>query len=60
MAFYEKIEMHLHIKLKVLDACTVTTLLYNSETWGNANLQSIEVSYRKLLKVILGVKNNMQ
>ena len=44
------------LKLKVLEACTVTTLLYNSETWGSANIQAIEVKYRKLLKAILGVK----
>ena len=44
------------IKLKVLDACTVTTLLYNCETWASANIQPIEVKYRKMLKTILCVR----
>ena len=46
----------LFIKLKVLEACTITTLLYNCETWASANIQPIEVRYRKLLKAILRVK----
>lgn len=43
-------------KLKVLDACILSSLIYNSETWGPANIEKLELEYRKMLKTTLGVK----
>ena len=46
----------LEVKEKVLEACLVTTILNNCESWGNANLRSLELKYRKALKHLLGVR----
>ena len=46
----------LQIKLKVLQACTLSGLLFNCETRGNGNLQKLEVRYRKMWTSILGVR----
>ena len=45
-----------YIKLKVLDACVLSSLIYNAETWANTTIKELEVKYRKILKTILGVK----
>ena len=45
-----------YIKLKVLDACVLSSLIYNSETWANSTIKEMEVKYRRILKTILGVK----
>ena len=44
-----------YVKSKALDACTLTSLLYNGETWAGANIDTLEVIYRRMLKSILGV-----
>ena len=44
-----------HVKLKVLDACILSSILYNAETWCDAKFERLEVVYRKMLKSILGV-----
>ena len=44
------------IKKKVLQACTVTSILHNAETWANAKVERLEVTYRRMLKSILGVR----
>ena len=44
------------IKLMVLDACVLSSLIYNSETWANTRINSLDIKYRKILKAILGVK----
>lgn len=46
----------LSYKLKVLESCIVSSLIYNSETWGNANIDKLEIIYRKMLKTTLGIK----
>ena len=45
-----------YIKLMVLDACVLSSLIYNSETWSNTTIKSLEIKYRKILKTIFGVK----
>ena len=45
----------LPIKLKVVNACINSSLLYSCESWGSCPLQSIEVLQRKALKMILDV-----
>ena len=45
-----------YIKLMVLDACVLSSLIYNSETWSNTTIKSLQIKYRKILKTILGVK----
>ena len=48
----------LAVKEKALDSCILSTILYNCETWGNANLSHLEKKYRKCLKYLLGVKRS--
>ena len=43
------------VKLKVLDACLLNSLLYNSETWADTKFPKLETVYRRMLKAILGV-----
>ena len=43
------------IKIKVLHACIMSSLLYNAETWANSKLNRLEVVHRRMLKSILGV-----
>ena len=43
------------VKLKVLDACLLNSLLYNSETWADTKFPQLETVYRRMLKAILGV-----
>ena len=40
----------------VLDPSVSSSLIYNSETWENTSIKSLEIKYRKILKTILGVK----
>ena len=44
-----------YVKSKALDACTLTSLLYNAETWAGANIVTLEVIYRRMLKSTLRV-----
>ena len=43
------------VKKKALEACTITSLLYNAETWADARFEYLEVTYRRMLKSILCV-----
>ena len=43
----------LKVKLKVLNACVLSSILYNCETWGHGSIQSMELIYRRILKKIL-------
>ncbi len=43
------------VKLKVQDACILCSLLYNSETWSNVNINRLEIVHRRMLRSILGV-----
>ena len=45
------------VKLKVLEACVVSALLHNAETWADSNIERLEVSHRKMLKAIMGVRS---
>ena len=47
----------LDVKLKVLDICVVTSIIYASETWGN-NSKEADVCYRSGLKTALSVRKN--
>ena len=46
------------VKMKCLDACTLSSLLYNSETWAAARFDSLETSYRRMLKSIIRIGMN--
>ena len=48
----------LSIKLEVLDVCVSSSLVYACETWGSANVSSLEVAYRFGLKRALSVREN--
>ena len=43
------------VKKIILDACSLSSLLYNAETWACANLDNLGASYRRMLKAILGI-----
>jgi hypothetical protein len=47
------------VKEKVLDACVTAAVLHNCETWGNANLSSLEALYRKSIKYMLGIRKTV-
>ena len=44
------------IKIKVLQACTVTSILHNAETWADVKVEWLEVLYRRMMKAIVGVR----
>ena len=46
----------LNVKLKVLRACVVTTLLYNCETFGHMIPAGIEEIYMKLIKAAMNAR----
>ena len=48
----------LSVKEKVLESCVVSTILYNCETWGDANLNELEKKYRKAIKYMLGLRKS--
>ena len=48
----------LMVKEKVLESCIVSAVLYNCETWGNANLDGLEKKYRKALKHLLALRKS--
>ena len=49
----------LAVKENVLDACVTSAVLTNCETWGDANVKSLELLYRKSLKYMLGVRKQV-
>ena len=46
------------VKEKVLEACVVSAVLTNCETWGNANIDGLEKKYRRALKHLLGLRKS--
>ena len=42
----------------MLEACVSSAVLYNCETWGNADMRSLE-TYHKALKYMLGVRTQV-
>ena len=47
------------VKLKVLDSCVISTLLYGCETFGNSIPDGLEEIYFKLVKAAMGVRSNV-
>ena len=48
----------LSIKLKVLNACLLSSILYGCECWGNIIPKGLEVAYRMAIKTALGVRTS--
>ena len=48
----------LSVKIKVLKACVVNSLLYNCETFGDVMPEGLEKCYNKLLRCTFGVRSN--
>ena len=48
----------LKVKEKVLESCILSAVIYNCETWGDANLSDLEKKYRRALKYMLGVRKS--
>ena len=46
------------VRLKVLKACVMSTLLYNCETFGQKVPEGLEQLYYKMLRAALGVRSN--
>ena len=47
------------VKETVLEACVSSAVLYNCETWGNADVRNLEILYRKALKYMLGIRKTV-
>ena len=47
----------LHVKLRVLDTCVSSSLIYGSETWASFS-DEVELTYRMGLRTALGVRTN--
>ena len=45
----------LSVKLRIVDACINSSLLYGCESWGSCPLQSVEILQRKAIKMVLDV-----
>ena len=43
------------VKVKVPEACVMSSILYNAETWADTKVDRLEVVYRRMLKAILGI-----
>ena len=48
----------IHVKLKVVNACINSALMYGCESWGNFPLNPVEVLQRKALKMVLGLSRS--
>lgn len=46
------------VKLKVLQSCVNSSLLYGCESWAGTNLANLEALNRKTTKMVLGVRPN--
>ena len=44
------------VKLTVLEACVLSSILHNAETWAGSKIDQLEVVYRRMLKSILGIR----
>ena len=45
----------LSVKLRIVDACINSSLLYGCESWGSCPLQSVEILQRKAIKMVLDI-----
>ena len=48
----------LYVKIKVLKACVINSLLFNCETFGNTIPKDLEKTYNKLLRYTFNVRAN--
>ena len=48
-----------NIKLNVLDVCVTSALMYACETWGTANVKTLEVAYRFGLRRAISLRENI-
>ncbi len=48
--------MPVHMKIKVLDACLMSSVLYGCESWFGLNLVKLEKMYMSAIKCVLGVR----
>ena len=46
----------LEIKVKMLQSCLLSAILYNCESWGDADLKPLEEKYNQALKYMLGIR----
>ena len=51
--------MHHYWSKKGSEACVSSAVLDNCESWGDANIDCLEFLYRKALKYMLGVRNQV-
>ena len=49
----------LDIKLRVLNSCVVSSIMYGCEVWGQSKVPKIESLYRQGLKAALSVRNSV-
>ena len=49
----------LFVKLRVLNSCVTSSLLYGSEVWAESKVPKLESLYRQGLKIALSVRNNV-
>ena len=40
----------------MLEACVISSILHNAETWADSKIDQLEVEYRRMLKSILGIR----
>ena len=50
-------EMPFRVKLKVLNACFLSSVLYSCESWINVSLKPVEKLYYGAIKALLGVRS---
>ena len=49
----------LNVKMKVLNACVNSSLMYGCESWAYGSLNSISTLHRKALKLVLGIRSSI-
>ena len=57
MFYVKNQEMPFHVKLKVLNACFLSSVLYSCESWINVSLKPVEKLYYGAIKALLGVRS---
>ena len=56
MFFSKNRDMPFFVKLKVLNACFMSWILYGCESWLNVNLKPLDKLYCGAIKSLLGVR----
>ena len=56
MFFDKHREMLFQVKLKLLNACSLSSILYGCERWVNMFLKPVEKLYTRAIKLLLGVR----